>query len=59
MYTHGEMANIYTISVGVHRRKGPFGRPRCRRNVNIKMDLAGIIYKIKGKAIPITDRGDL
>jgi len=35
----GERRGVYTTVVGKPRGKGPLGRPRCRRDDNIKMDL--------------------
>jgi len=35
----GEMKNTYEILVGRLERKRPLGRPRCRREYNIRMDL--------------------
>jgi hypothetical protein len=32
--------NVYRILVGTPERKGPLGRPRRRREDNIKVDLA-------------------
>jgi hypothetical protein len=34
-----EMRNAYKISVGKRERKGPFRRPKCTSENNIKMDL--------------------
>jgi hypothetical protein len=38
----GEKRNAYRILVGTAERKRPLGRPRCRWEDNIKMDLRGI-----------------
>jgi hypothetical protein len=38
----GEMMNAYRILVGELEGKRPLGRPRCRCNDNIKMDLREI-----------------
>jgi hypothetical protein len=35
----GKMRNAYKILVGEPERKVPLGRPRCRREDNIRMDL--------------------
>jgi hypothetical protein len=35
----GEMRNAYKILVGKPERKKPLGRPRRRREVNIRLDL--------------------
>jgi hypothetical protein len=35
----GEMRNAYSILVGKPKGKRPFGRPRCRWEDNIRMDL--------------------
>jgi hypothetical protein len=35
----GEKRNAYRILVGKQERKRPLGRPRCRREDNIKTDL--------------------
>jgi hypothetical protein len=35
----GEKGGIHRILVGKHEGKRPFGRPRQRREDNIKMDL--------------------
>jgi hypothetical protein len=35
----GEKRNAYRILVGKPEGKRPLGRSRCRREVNIKMDL--------------------
>jgi hypothetical protein len=47
----GERRRIYRDLVGKPAEKRPFGRPRCRRDDNIKMDLQevgwggmGLIY---------------
>jgi hypothetical protein len=39
--THGEI-NVYNILVGKSDWKRPLGRPRCRWEDNIKMDLREI-----------------
>jgi hypothetical protein len=35
----GERSGVYRVSVGKPEEKRPLGRPRCRREDNIKMDL--------------------
>jgi hypothetical protein len=40
--THGEKRNAYSILVGKPGGKRPLGRPRCRWENNIKMDLREI-----------------
>jgi len=35
----GEGRDVYEVLVGKTEGKGPLGRPRCRREGNIKMDL--------------------
>jgi hypothetical protein len=37
--TNGEKRNAYRILVGKPERKRPLGRPRCRCEDNIRMDL--------------------
>jgi hypothetical protein len=39
---HGEKRNAYMILVGKPEKKRPLGRPRCRWEDNIKMDLGDI-----------------
>jgi hypothetical protein len=38
----GEMTNAYNILVGKPEGKRPLGRPRCRREDNIRMDFREI-----------------
>jgi hypothetical protein len=40
--THGEGRGIYRVLVGRPEGKKPLGRPRCRGEDNIKMDLREI-----------------
>ena len=35
----GESRDMYRVLVGKSEGKIPFGKPRCRREDNIKMDL--------------------
>jgi len=35
----GERRGVYRVLVGKHEGKRPFGRPRCRWEDNIKIDL--------------------
>ena len=37
--TYGERKCVYRVLVGKPERKRPLGRPRCRWEDNIKMDL--------------------
>jgi hypothetical protein len=37
--TYGERIGVYSVLVGKPEGKRPLGRPRCRREDNIKMDL--------------------
>jgi hypothetical protein len=37
--TEGEGRGVYRVLVGKHEGKRPLGRPRCRWEDNIKMDL--------------------
>ena len=37
--THGEKRGVYRVLVGKYEGKRPLGRPRRRREDNIKMDL--------------------
>jgi hypothetical protein len=37
--TNGEKRNVYIILVGKQEGMRPLGRPRCRREDNIRMDL--------------------
>jgi hypothetical protein len=39
---HGEKRNVYRTLVGKPEGKTPLGRPRCRWEDNIKMDLRDI-----------------
>jgi hypothetical protein len=39
---HRQIRNVYKILVGKLKRKRPLGRPRCRWEGNIKMDLKEI-----------------
>jgi hypothetical protein len=39
---HGEKGNAYRILVGKPEGKRPLGRPRCRREDNLGMDLREI-----------------
>jgi len=36
---HVEMTNAYNILVGKPEGKRPFGRPRCRWEDNVRMDI--------------------
>jgi hypothetical protein len=38
----GEIINAYSISIGKSEGKRSLGRPRCRGEDNIKMDVRGI-----------------
>jgi hypothetical protein len=38
----GKMRNVYNILVGKRKGKRPLGRPRSRREDNIRMDLGEI-----------------
>jgi hypothetical protein len=40
--THGEGRGVYRVLVGRPKGKRPLGRPRCRWEDNIKMDLGEI-----------------
>ncbi|KAJ4432824.1 hypothetical protein ANN_21463 [Periplaneta americana] len=40
----GETRNVYKMLVGRPEGKRPFGRPRCRKEDNIKMDLREVGY---------------
>jgi hypothetical protein len=35
----GESGGVYRVLLGKHEETGSLGRPRCRREDNIKMDL--------------------
>jgi hypothetical protein len=37
----GEVRSVFNILVGKPERRRPLGKPRCRREDNIKMDLGG------------------
>jgi hypothetical protein len=37
--SHGEKRNAYRILVGMLESKRPLGRPRCRWEENIKIDI--------------------
>jgi hypothetical protein len=37
----GERRGAYSVLVGKPEEKKPLGRPRCRREDNIKLDLSG------------------
>jgi hypothetical protein len=41
----GRMRNAYKILVGKPERKRPLGKPRCRLEDNIRMDLREIGWK--------------
>jgi len=41
----GERRGVYRILVGKPEGKGPLGRPRCRWEYNIKMDLQEVGWK--------------
>jgi hypothetical protein len=41
----GEMRNTYNILVGKPEERRSLGRPRCRWEDNIRMDLRGIGWK--------------
>jgi hypothetical protein len=41
----GELRNIYSSLVGKPERKGPFGRPRHKREYTIRMDLREIVWE--------------
>lgn len=43
--THGEVWYIYKIVVGNTERKRQVGRPRCKWEDNIKVDICGIVYE--------------
>jgi hypothetical protein len=38
-YSDGEVRGVYRVLVGKTQGKSPLGRPRCRWDDNIKMDL--------------------
>jgi hypothetical protein len=40
----GERRVVYRVLVGLPERKRPLGRPRCRWEDNIKMDLQVVEY---------------
>ena len=40
----GERMGVYRVLVVKHEGKRPLGRPRCRWEVNIKMDLQEVGY---------------
>jgi hypothetical protein len=42
----GEMRNAYTILVGKPEGKRPLGRPRCRWEDDIRMDLREVGWKV-------------
>jgi hypothetical protein len=42
----GEMKGVYRVLVGKPEGKRPFGRPRCRWEDNIKMDLQEVGWGI-------------
>jgi hypothetical protein len=42
----GEIRNIYKIMAGKSEGKRPLGRPRCRWNDNIKLDLREIRWEV-------------
>ena len=37
--TYGEGRGVHKVLVGIPERKSPLGRPRCKWEDNIKMDL--------------------
>jgi len=41
----GEMRNVHNILVEKPEGKRPIGRPRCRWEANIKMDLREIVWE--------------
>jgi hypothetical protein len=41
-----DMKNTYTILVVKPERKRPFGRPRCRWEDNIRMDIREIVWEV-------------
>jgi hypothetical protein len=52
----GEMRNTYNIWVGKHEGKRPIGRPRCRWEDNIRMDLTDIGWECMDWMHPAQDR---
>jgi hypothetical protein len=42
----GEGRSVYTVLVGKPEQKSPLGRPRCRCEDNIKMDLQEIVFGV-------------
>jgi len=40
-----KMRNVYNVLVGKHHRKRALGRPRCRWQDNIRMNLTEIMWK--------------
>jgi hypothetical protein len=52
----GEMRNPYTVLVGKPEGKRPLGRPRRRREDNIKIDLIGIEWHGMGWIYLAQDR---
>ena len=43
----GERRGVYRVLVGKHEGKRPLGRPRRRREDNIKMDLQEVVCKVR------------
>jgi len=41
----GACSTLYWVLVGKPERKRPFGRPRCRRENKIKMDLQEVRWE--------------
>jgi hypothetical protein len=48
VYTHGKIINAYNILVGKPEGMRPLGRPRCRREDNIRVDLREIGWEGMG-----------
>jgi hypothetical protein len=54
--THREMRNAYKIFVGKPKGNRPLGRPKRRRENNIKMNLKGRVWEFVDLIHQIQDR---
>jgi hypothetical protein len=55
--TYGKGRFVYRVLVGKPEVRGPLGRPRCRWEDNIKMDLKGVGYGDMDRIGLAQDRG--
>jgi hypothetical protein len=55
----GDGSGVYMVLVGKHEGKGPLGKPRCRWEDNIKVDLQEVRYGSMDRLKIAQDRDSL